>query len=396
VSLQTGKYYAAVMLSAALLTTGCDENQTAESGQSEPVVKTITTASRPFELSADLPGRIEPLRIAQVRARVTGIVLKRHFVEGADVQAGQVLFSVDPAPFRAEAANARGALAKAEAQLYEASAQIKRYEPLVKKNVISRQTYDTALASYRSAVATLDSAKASLETANINLGYAEVRAPISGRIGRALVTEGALVSQTDTTAMATIQQLDNVYADFQQPVADVLNIKNALSKGLLEHGESNTLPVYITLDNSAGQRVGKLLFTDITVDRGTGQVSLRGIFPNQDDVLLPGMYVRVRVGQGIDPKAILVPQRAVHRDLDGKASIMIVSKDGAVEKRYVSTGKMYGSQWHIMNGLENGDKVIVSGSAAEGQKVKSEPYVDESATEKKSAAATIHHADGDA
>ncbi|MEM6158962.1 efflux RND transporter periplasmic adaptor subunit [Erwinia sp. P6884] len=367
---------------SVFLISGCNESTAPDAESSIPHVKTTRVTPRPFEMTAELPGRIEPVRIAQVRARITGIVLKRNFVEGADVQAGQVLFEIDPAPFKADLAKAKGGLSDADARLYEAQSLVKRYQPLVKKDLVSQQAFDQAMSAYKSALAMKESARASLETAKINLGYATVRAPISGRIGRAQVTEGALVSQNDSSSMATIQQLDTVYADFQQSVSQVLAIRKAVSVGKLQKTDDKSLPVYISAEGDNEQHRGTLLFTDITVDRETGQVSLRGIFPNKDDLLLPGMYVRVRLGQGIDPKAVLIPQRAVHRDLDGKASVYIVRDDRTVEQRYITTGKMYGSEWHILEGLNSGDEIVISGAAVEGQKVVPEPYRQDIASNK--------------
>ncbi|MCP8467043.1 MexC family multidrug efflux RND transporter periplasmic adaptor subunit [Pseudomonas sp. ZM23] len=345
---------------AAITLAGCgpsgEQDAAAEIARPVDVVAVVT---EPLVLTSELPGRIEPMRVAEVRARVAGIVLQKRFEEGADVKAGDLLFQIDPAPLKAAVSRAEGELARAQASLYEAQARVKRYEPLVKIEAVSQQDFDTATADMRSAQAAVRSAQADVETARLNLGYASVRAPISGRIGRALVTEGALVGQGEATLMARIQQLDPIYADFTQPVADALRLREALKGGDLSSGESQTLSIRV--DGTHYERQGELLFTDISVDRGTGQVSLRGKFANADGVLLPGMYVRVTAPQGSDAKAILVPQRAVQRATDGSARVLVIGADNRVETRQVQTGAMQGSRWQISQGLTSGDRVIVGG-----------------------------------
>ncbi len=329
-----------------------------------PNVDVVTVQPRALALSSDLPGRIEAVRVAEVRARVPGIVLSRHFKEGADVKAGELLFRIDPAPLKTTLARAQAELARTDAAVFDAQAVVRRYTPLVEIEAVSKQDFDAAQTTLKSAQAARQSAQADVETARLNLDYATVKAPIAGRIGRALVTEGALVGQNETTAMATIQQLDPVYADFKQPVADMLRLREA-RKG------QGTVPISITVDGTEHKRDGELLFSDITVDRGTGQVSLRGQFANPDGMLLPGMYVRVHTGQGTEPAAILVPQRAVQRSGDGTSSVLLVGKDEVVESRTVRMGAMQGAEWQVKEGLQGGERVIVSGaaSARPGQKV---------------------------
>ncbi len=293
-------------------------------------VEVLTVQAEPLALSSELPGRIEPVRVAEVRARVAGIVVRKRFEEGADVKAGDLLFQIDPAPLKA--------------------------------------------ADLRSAEAATRSAQADLETARLNLGYASVTAPISGRIGRALVTEGALVGQGEATLMARIQQLDPIYADFTQTAAEALRLRDALKKGTLAAGDSQALTLRV--EGTPYERQGALQFADVAVDRGTGQIALRGKFANPDGVLLPGMYVRVRTPQGIDNQAILVPQRAVHRSSDGSAQVMVVGADERAESRSVGTGVMQGSRWQITEGLEPGDRVIVGGLAAVQPGVKIVPKPD--------------------
>src|SRR5690606_5756969 len=250
------------------------------------------------------PGRIEPARTAEVRARVPGIVLERLFGGGAEGKAGDVLFRLDPAPREAAVAQARGELARAEASIYQADSLVRRYEPLVEARAISQQEYDNAIAAQKSAQAEKLSAQAALETARLNLEYATVRAPIDGRIGRALVTEGALVGQGEATPMARIQQLDPIYADFTQSVDDLLRLRAAVAEGRIQQHEDGAARVSISLGNGDYTQQGRLLFSDVSVDPGTGQVTLRAELPNPDGVLLPGMYVRVQTELGMESSAI--------------------------------------------------------------------------------------------
>lgn len=324
-------------------------------------VEVVAVVTEPLTLASELPGRVEPMRVAEVRARVAGIVMHKRFEEGADVKAGDLLFQIDPAPLKAAVARAEGELARAQSAALEAQARVKRYEPLVKIEAVSQQDFDSATADLRSAQAATRSAQADLQTARLNLGYASVTAPISGRIGRALVTEGALVGQGDATLMVRIQQLDPVYVDFTQSAADALRLRAALKDGSLAAGDNHALSIRV--EGTPYERQGALLFTDVAVDRGTGQVALRGKFANADGILLPGMYVRVRAPQGTDSQAILVPQRAVQRASDGSARVLVVGQDGRAEARSVRTGAMQGSRWQISEGLGRGDQVIVGGIA---------------------------------
>ncbi|MCF8979389.1 MULTISPECIES: efflux RND transporter periplasmic adaptor subunit [Pseudomonas syringae group] len=346
------------LLSAAVLA-GCEQKpQQDQSAATAPrQVESVAVKTESLTVINELPGRVEPVRVAQVRARVAGIVLTRNFEEGADVKAGAVLFQIDPAPFKAALSKAQGDLARTEATLFEARATVKRYESLVEIEAVSRQTYDTARATMQNAVAAKRSAQADVETAQLNLGFATVRAPISGRIGRALVTEGALVGQAETTLMATIQQLEPVFVDFTQPVADALHMRAAIQEGRLPKGGEDALS--LSIDGTDYTSTGTLLFTDVEVDRTTGQVLLRARFANPQGVLLPGMYVRVRTPQSVNANAILVPQRAVQRSGDGTARVLVIGQDGAVEARPVKTGAMQDSRWQITEGLKADEQVIV-------------------------------------
>ncbi|KTC07592.1 RND transporter [Pseudomonas syringae ICMP 11168] len=349
----------AVALLAALGLAGCEQKQQQDHAASKAPkeVEAIIVSAESFTLVDELPGRIEPVRVAQVRARVAGIVLSRNFEEGADVKAGAVLFQIDPAPFKAALSKAQGDLARTQATLFETQATVKRYESLVEIEAVSRQTFDTARSALQNAVAAKRSAEADVETARLNLSYATVKAPISGRIGRAMVTEGALVGQGETTLLATIQQLDPVYADFTQPAADALQMRAAIQEGRLPKGGEDALS--LSVDGTDYTSTGTLLFTDVAVDRTTGQVSLRARFANPKGVLLPGMYVRVRTPQRVDSNAILVPQRAVQRSSDGAARVLVIAQDGTVEARPVKTGAMQDSRWQITEGLKAGEQVIV-------------------------------------
>ncbi|WP_448676238.1 efflux RND transporter periplasmic adaptor subunit [Delftia acidovorans] len=352
---------ALVLAALAALATGCGRNEApAAAGDALPVVQAVTVQPAPLALSSELPGRIEPVRVAEVRARVAGIVLRRHFEEGADVRAGQVLFQIDPAPLRAALSRAQGQLASAEAALLDARAVVGRNAPLVAQEAVSRQDFEAMQARLQAAQAARQSAQAEVQAAALNLEYATVRAPIAGRIGRALVTEGALVGQGEATPMALVQQLDPVYADFQQPVAEAQRLRAALAEGrLAQTADKDGTPVSLKVDGTGLQRTGQLLFSDVTVDRGTGQMALRGRFDNRDGMLLPGMYVRVTVGQGVDPAAILVPQRAVQRSTDGQAHVLVVDGQDTLQMRPVQTAAMHGAQWQISAGLKGGERVVV-------------------------------------
>lgn len=349
----------AIALLAALGLAGCEQKpqQDPAASAAPKEVEAVAVKAESFTVVDELPGRIEPVRVAQVRARVAGIVLTRNFEEGADVKAGAVLFQIDPAPFKAALSKAQGDLARTEATSFETQATVKRYESLVEIEAVSRQTFDTARSALQNAAAAKKSAQADVETARLDLGYATVRAPISGRIGRAMVTEGALVGQGETTLLATIQQLDPVYADFTQPVADALQMRAAIQEGRLPKGGENALS--LSVDGTDYQSTGTLLFTDVAVDRTTGQVSLRVRFANPKGVLLPGMYVRVRTPQRVDANAILVPQRAVQRSSDGAARVLVIAQDGTAEARPVKTGAMQDSRWQITEGLKDGEQIII-------------------------------------
>lgn len=356
----------AAILFALFNLSGCSDQVTsahaqAPGGMPPPEVSVITAEPERIALVDELPGRLEATRIAEVRARVAGIVTKRVFREGSQVKAGEVLFRIDPAPFQATVNSAQAAVAKAEANLAQASLKVKRYKPLVETNAISKQEYDDALTAQKQAAADLASAKATLETARLNLGYATVNAPISGRIGRALVTEGALVGQGTATPLATIQQLDPIYVNITQSAREALQLQRAMRDGQLQKAGKDEAKVTILMeDGEVYPHEGKLLFSDQTVDPGTGAITLRAVVPNPDRFLLPGMYVRARVEQAVRENAITVPQQAVQRQPNG-AVVMVVGQDNKVTPRPVKADSALGNKWVISEGLKAGERVIVEG-----------------------------------
>ncbi|VVN29095.1 Multidrug export protein AcrE [Pseudomonas fluorescens] len=355
----------ALALSGPFLLAGCGDEK-GYSGQQAPVqsaeVETQTINPQPRSIEVELPGRISPVRVAEIRARVAGIVQKRHFVEGANVKAGDLLFTIDPAPFEAALARTQGALARADAQIKQTQSVVRRFEPLAKANAVSQQEYDDAVAALQTAKANRITAQAEVTTAQLDLSYATVRAPISGRIGRSLVSEGSLVGQGETTQLALIQQMDPIYADFTQPVSAVLRLREAMADGQVSYDAKEKPNVSIAIEGTRYKAQGRLTFTDVSVDPGTGQVLLRGLFPNPQGALLPGMYVRVRTEQGVDEQSIFLPQRAILRGADGQAKVMTVNAAGTAEERAVQTGAMQGAEWQITGGLKAGDQVIVNGA----------------------------------
>lgn len=349
-----------VAIAAVLL--GCSKEGAAPAkggGMPPPAVGVVTTALQPVAVQTELPGRVEAQRVAQVRARVNGVVLKRLFTEGAEVKAGQALFQIDPAPYQAAYDSAQAQLAKAQANLSQAAAQAERNKPLVEARAISQQEYLVAVAAAKQAEADVAAAKAAITTAKLNLDYAAVSAPIAGRIGRALVTEGALVSAAEATQLALIQQTSSVYVNFTQSANEVQQLRRALAAGQLRSAGSNAAQVQVLLDDGSSKS-GKLLFTDLTVDATSGQVSLRAEVPNADSALLPGQYVRVRLAQAERPAAMLLPQQAVTRSNTGD-TVLVVGADNKPQQRPVKIGGAQGNQWVVLDGLKPGEKVIADG-----------------------------------
>jgi membrane fusion protein, multidrug efflux system len=324
-------------------------------------VGVVTVATQPVGLSTELPGRLEASRTAQVRARAAGILQKRVFTEGSDVKAGQVLFRIDAAPYQASAASAQAALTRAQANLTQAAALAERYKPLLEANAISKQDYINAVAAQKTAEADVATARANVQTAQINLGYATVTAPISGRIGRALVTEGALVGQGDVTALATIQQVNPMYVNFTQSTTEVLRLRKAVAGGQFKRAGGDGASVRVLLEDGSDYGTpGKLLFTDLTVDSTSGQVTLRAEVPNPSGLLLPGMYVRVRIEQAQAEAGIVLPQQAVTRGNSGD-TVMVVGEGGKVAPRPVKIGTSVNGQWVVLEGLKPGEQVMVDG-----------------------------------
>jgi membrane fusion protein (multidrug efflux system) len=325
-------------------------------------VGVVTVSPGDIGLVTELPGRLEASRTAQVRARAAGIVLERLFREGSDVRAGQPLFRIDAAPYAASYSSAQAGLAKAQANLAQATVLAERYKPLVEANAISKQDYANAVAAQKTAEADVAAGRASVQTAGINLGYATVKAPISGRIGRALVTEGALVGQGEATPLALIQQIDPMYVNFTQSANEVLALRRALDAGRLKRAAgTDAASVRILLDDGTQHpRAGRLLFSDLTVDPTSGQVTLRAEVPNPGTVLLPGMYVRVQLEQAKASNAILLPQQAVTRSGQGD-SVMVVGSDGKVSPRPIKVGGEQSGQWVVLEGLKTGELVMVDG-----------------------------------
>jgi len=341
---------------------GCGDSAEQDEKAPTPQVRVESLQLQPLAISSELSGRILAPRTAEVRARVAGVVLKRVYREGSDVKQGDVLFLIDPAPFKADHDSARATLAKAEATLYQARLQEQRYRELVDDKAVSRQEYDNAKASFLQADAEVAAAKAALERTRLNLGYATVTAPISGRIGRALVTEGALVGQSETTPLATIQQLDPIHADVTQSTRELNALRRALRAGELQQvGDGQARATLIQDDGSAYPLPGKLLFSDISVDPTTNQITLRSEFPNPDLDLLPGSYVRVRLEQAVQPKGLSVPQRAILRDSAGVPKVLVVDQQARVSDRQVVLGSAQGDRWVVSEGLAPGERVVVEG-----------------------------------
>ena len=329
--------------------------------QMPPVeVGVVTATPGDVGLVTELPGRVEASRVAEVRARAAGILQQRLFKEGSDVKAGQALFRIDPAPYAAAAESARASLAKAQANLAQASAQVERYRPLVSANAISKQDFANAEAAEKQALADVAAAKASVRTADINLGYARVTSPISGRIGRALVTEGALVGQGEATALAVVQQIDPVYVNFTQSAGDVFQLRRAMESGQFKRaGSAEAASVKLVMgDGTEYAMPGKLLFTDLSVDSTTGQVMLRAEVPNPKGELLPGLYLRVRIEQAQASNAISLPQQAVTRTQQGD-TVSVVGDDGKVSQRPIKVSAAQNNRWVVLDGLKAGEKVMV-------------------------------------
>jgi len=354
-----------LLLPVVLLTSACGEEKnqgdSATAQQMPPVALSVVSAEpQALPVTNNLPGRIAPTRIAEVRPRVSGIVVERVFEQGSIVREGDVLYRIDPAPFRVQVESAAATLQRAKAVQAQSRQQANRQEALIARNATSAQQRDDAIAMLAQADADVAVAESGLAAARLNLEYAEVRAPISGRTGRALITEGALVSSTEN--LVTIQQIDPIYADFTQSADELLTLRRALKLGALTGADAGAARVRLLYDNgTAYPHTGKLLFSEATVDPTTGQVTLRGEFPNPDGDLLPGLYVRVLIEQGVEDNAIAVPQQAIQRDGAGQPRLHILKDDGTLELRPIKTGRTLDSLIVVTDGLKAGEKVVVEG-----------------------------------
>ncbi|MGF6263594.1 efflux RND transporter periplasmic adaptor subunit [Paraburkholderia youngii] len=360
---------------AAILLAACGPKQSAPPPQT-PEVGVVTLQPTTVPVVTELPGRTSAFLVAQVRARVDGIVLRREFTEGSEVKAGQRLYKIDPAPFIASLNNAKASLAKAQANLVTTTAQASRYKVLVAANAVSKQDYDNAVAAAGQAAADVAAGKAAVDTAQINLGYTDVTSPVTGQIGVSQVTPGAFVQQSAATLMATVQQLDPMYVDLTQSSLDGLKLRRDMQEGRLKTTGPGAAQVTLVLeDGRIYSEKGKLQFTDVTVDPGTGSVTVRAIFKNPNHVLLPGMFVRAKIEEGVNQNALIVPQVGVTHDQKGQPTALVVDNDNKVELRQLVTTGTFGSYWVVSNGLKPGDRVIVQGTdkARPGQQVKPVP-----------------------
>ncbi len=363
-------------LAAMILLTGCDKKPAKPPAPPPPEVGVITLQPHSVAMTTGLPGRTSAYLIADVRPQVNGLVTRRTFVEGADVKAGQQLYQIDPALYKAALDSALATMAHDKAALSTAKAKSARYKPLAAAQAVSKQDYDDALAATGEAAADILSASAAIEQAQINLAYTKVAAPISGRIGRSTVTPGALVTANQTTALATITQLDPIYVDVEQPATTLLRLRAELAAGRLQSSGPNQARVTLKLeDGSDYKQPGTLQFTEVNVDEGTGTVLLRALFPNPSHLLLPGMYVQEEVLEGMDDQALLVPQQAVSHNPHGDATVMLVGPDNKAKAQVIETGRAIGKDWVVTSGLKQGDVVIVDGlqKAKPGKEVKPEP-----------------------
>ncbi|MET0232391.1 MAG: efflux RND transporter periplasmic adaptor subunit [Rhodanobacteraceae bacterium] len=356
-----GLSYAGLAVALAFALVAC-ESKPAQKTATRPEVSVVTVHKSPVPITVELPGRTSAHLVAQVRARVDGIVLKRDFIEGDEVAAGQRLYQIDPAPYVAALESANAALEKANANLAATNAEAERFKSLVAASLISRQDYDNAVSAQGQANADVASAKAAITIAKINLGYTNVVSPIGGRTGVSAVTEGAYVQASAATLLDTVQEIDPIYVDLVQSSVEGLQLRRDMADGTLKVGGPDEAKVVLTLeDGSTYPQTGTLEFTDITVDQGTGSVTVRALFPNPKFTLLPGMFVRAQIDEGVDDNAMLVPEVAITHDAKGQATALVVGKDDKVESRTLQTRGTRGDAWIVEEGLTDGDRVIVAG-----------------------------------
>jgi membrane fusion protein (multidrug efflux system) len=349
-----------LLTAIAMLANGCARE--AAPPPSKPTVTVAALHARPVSLTTELPGRVSPFRIAEVRPQVSGVLLKRLFKEGDAVDAGQQLYQIDPAPYEATLASARATLAHARAAVTAAKLTVERYSALVEAHAVSREDYDNAVATLQQDEADAASGEAAVRAAKINLAYTRVYSPIRGRTGRSSMTEGALVTANQATSLVTITQLDPVYVDLTQPTTRLVRLKRELAAGQIHRLDGDEAAVTLLLeDGSAYPSAGRLEFSEVTVDQGTDSVTLRAIFPNPQELLLPGMFVRATIEEGVHDSAILAPQQGITHAPDGTATALVVTSNDTVEKRTVELSRAIGDQWLVTRGLTAGDRLVVAG-----------------------------------
>ena len=352
---------AMLVLSGSFLLSGCGEEQKQGGEMPPPDVKVVTLKAAPLTVSTELPGRTSAYRIAEVRPQVGGIILKRNYKEGSDVKEGESLYQIDPAPFQATLNSAQAELAKARANAELARLTVNRYKPLLGTNYISRQDYDEAVSTHAQAQAAVRAAQAAVQTAQINLNYTNVTSPISGLSGKSNVTEGALVATGQSQPLTLVQQIDPIYVDVTQSSDDYLRLKHEIASGAVDKEQGKVAVSLVTAENKDYTHKGYLEFSDVTVDETTGSITMRAVFPNPQESLLPGMFVRARVDEGVRPDAILVPQQGVIRTAKGGAVVNVVNAKNEIEVRPVTVGQAYGNKWLVTAGVNNGERVVVEG-----------------------------------
>lgn len=372
-----------VVLASGLLAAGCQEQKAAPVAAARPAPQVAVTVVQPraLALTTELPGRTSAYRVAEIRPQVNGLIKKRLFTEGADVKAGDLLYEIDPATFQAALDTAEAALERSEANLPAIQSRVRRYRDLLAENAVSQQDFDDAAAALKQAEADVMVWQASVKTARINLAYTRITAPISGRIGRSSVTEGAIVTAYQPVALATIQQLDPIYVDVPQSTTDLQRLQRRMAAGELNESRDQNAAELILADDSPYPHTGSLKFRDISVDPTTGSVTLRLVFPNPDAILLPGLFVRAVIAEGVNPQAILIPQQAVARDPKGNPLAMIVDQDDTAQQRLLVLDRAIGDQWLVAGGLAAGDRVVVEGlqRVRAGTPVKAVPYAGDAA-----------------
>ena len=360
------------ILTSGLLLAGCKDEKKQAGPPPKPEVDVVVLQTQPVTLTSLLPGRTSPFRTAEIRPQVGGVILKRLFTEGDVVKAGQVLYQIDPAPYEATLMSARAQLLKAQAALKTSQATVSRYRPLVTANAISKQDLDNAVGTLGGNQADIASAQATIKSAQINLNYTRVSSPITGKSGRSSVTEGALVTANQTTALVTVTQLDPIYVDVAQPSTTILRLKREVASGQIKSAGADQIEVHLVLeDGSRYEEAGKLQFSEVTVDQGTGAITLRAIFPNSSALLFPGMFVQEEIAEGVRQDGVLVPQQGITHNSKGEPTALVVGQDNKVDSRVVTTDRAVGDAWLISSGLKAGDRVVVKGvqSAKPGAEV---------------------------